>query len=84
LLKPLLIPAIIIRAIFAFNQFYLFYTIQTPPSLMTFATVSYYFFYPSGGFGGQFAISAAINIFNVLILVVLLYWFNRSRVGSME
>ena len=32
LLLPLVIPAIIIRMIFAFNQFYLFYTMQSEPA----------------------------------------------------
>ena len=33
---PLLAPVIILRAIFAFNQFYLFYTMQPPaPPLQT-------------------------------------------------
>jgi arabinogalactan oligomer/maltooligosaccharide transport system permease protein len=77
LLMPLLVPAIIIRAIFAFNQFYLFYTLQIPPPLLTFSTISYFFFYPNSNFGGQFAISAAINMFTVFILILMLYWFNR-------
>jgi hypothetical protein len=43
---------------------------------MTFATLSYTFFAP-GYFGGRFAVSAAINIFTVVILVILILWFNR-------
>ena len=74
LLWPLVMPAILIRSIFAFNQFYLFYTIQSFP-LMTFATLSYFAFSPT--YGGQFAISAAINMFTVIVLVVLILWFNR-------
>jgi ABC-type sugar transport system permease subunit len=77
LLMPLVIPAIIIRLIFTFNQFYLFWTLQPPWPIMTFATLSYFFFAPTGYFGGQFAVSAAINIFTVLILVILIIWFNR-------
>ncbi len=77
LLLPLVAPALIIRAIFAFNQFYLFYTMRTNPPLMTFATASYFLFSPSGNFGGQFAVSAALNIFTVIVLVVLILWFNR-------
>ena len=77
LLLPLVAPALIIRSIFAFNQFYLFYTMHIEPPLITFATASFYFFEPLGSFGGQFAISAAINIFTVLLLVVLILWFDR-------
>ncbi len=74
LLWPLVMPAILIRSIFAFNQFYLFYTITSFP-MVTFATLSYFAFSPT--FGGQFAISAAINVFTVIVLVVLILWFNR-------
>lgn len=77
LLLPLVTPAVIIRSIFAFNQFYLFYTLRTNFPMLTFASVSYYFFTPSGPFGGQFAVSAAINIFTVLVLVALILWFDR-------
>ncbi|MBN2549451.1 MAG: sugar ABC transporter permease [Anaerolineales bacterium] len=75
LLFPLVAPAIIIRSIFAFNQFYLFYTMRVNFPTLTYATVSYFYFAP--GLGGQFAVSAAINIFTVLVLVVLILWFNR-------
>lgn len=81
LIWPLLTPAIIIRAIFAFNQFYLFFVINPPFPLLTFATLSYYMFNPS--FGGLFAVSAAINIFTVVVLVGLITWFNRvSKAGE--
>jgi arabinogalactan oligomer/maltooligosaccharide transport system permease protein len=77
LLVPLLVPAIIVRAIFAFNQFYLFYVLQTDWPLFTFATLAYYVFNPSGYFGGQFAAAAAINLFTVLVLVVWMIGFDR-------
>jgi len=76
LLFPLLAPAIILRAIYAFNQFYLFTVLRTPYPVMTFATLSYYIFNPGGG-GGMFAVSAALNVITVLILVVLVFWFDR-------
>ncbi len=83
LLLPLVAPALIIRAIFAFNQFYLFYSMRVEPPTITFATASYYFFAPSGYFGGQFAVSAAINIFTVLVLIGLALWFNKwSKVAE--
>lgn len=75
LLFPLLAPAVIIRAIFAFNQFYLFYTFRVDFSTMSFATLSYLIFSP--GYGGQFAISAAVNIFTVLVLIGLILWFSK-------
>ncbi len=73
LLLPLLVPAMIARAIFAFNQFYLFYVMQPPRSMITLATLSYSFF--AGG--SQYAISAAINVFTVILLILALLWFNR-------
>jgi len=78
LVLPLLIPAVIVRGIFSFNQFYLFQTFQFPDS--TLATLSYNIFNPSsGGFGahGQFAVSAVINIIAVIILMILIILFNR-------
>ena len=82
MLLPLLIPIIIIRAIFAFNQFYLFLVLQTQGSLTTFATLSY-FFADASFFGGWYGASAAINLFTVFILFILLLWFNRwSKAGE--
>ena len=84
LLLPLLIPAVIVRGIFSFNQFYLFQTFYFQES--TLATFSYNTFNPSGGFGGpqgQFAISAVINIIAVIILMILVFLFNRwSKAGE--
>jgi ABC-type sugar transport system permease subunit len=73
LLLPLLLPAVIIRAIFTFNQFYLYYALNTPFPATTLAITSFYYF----NFGGQYAVSATINLFTVLVLVVLILWFNR-------
>ena len=76
LIRPVLLPAIIIRGIYAFNQFYLFQAM--PFSEGTLANFSYNVFNPSSRFGGgQFAISAVINIITVLILIVLVSAFNR-------
>ena len=82
LLLPMVMPAIIIRMIFAFNQFYLFYTMQTQPPLITLATASFYYFEPLGYYGGQFAVSAAINVFTVLVLVILILWLDRRRTAT--
>jgi ABC-type sugar transport system permease subunit len=79
LLLPLLIPAIIVRGIFAFNQFYLFQTFRFGNA--TLATASYNEFNPSGG--GNFAISAVINMITLIILMIIVLLFNRwSRAGE--
>lgn len=72
---PFLIPAILLRAIFAFNQFYLFQVMRPPQPMNTLASMSYSIF--SSGIGGQYAISAAINIVTVLFLIILISGFNR-------
>ena len=82
LLSPLVVPAIIIRGIFAFNQFYLiqiFGFLHGNYSMTTLATLSYNIFNPSGFFGanGQFAVSAALNIITMLILIGFIISFNR-------
>lgn len=88
LLQPLLLPAIIIRGIFAFNQFYLFQVSQMYGnfSLTTLATLSYNIFNPAAGaFGrpaGEFAISAGLNIITMIILVVFVVLFNRWSKAS--
>lgn len=82
LMLPLLAPALFVRGIFAFNQFYLFYTMGVEPPTITLATASYYLFTPTGYFGGQFAVSAAINIFTVLVLLGLILWLARLTRGE--
>lgn len=73
LLMPLLIPAILIRGIFAFNQFYIFYVLQPPFPLATLSIVSFFYFDQAG----LYAVSAAVNIFTVLVLIIFILWFNR-------
>lgn len=70
LVFPLLLPAIILRAIFAFNQFYLFTVLNTP--VITLSALSYYIFSD-----GAYATSAIINVVTVIILIGLVLWFNR-------
>jgi ABC-type sugar transport system permease subunit len=79
LLWPLLLPAVLIRAILAFNQFYLLLVMRLDYPLMTFAQLSYM---SIQFFGGQYAVSAAINIFTLIILVALIVWFNRWSKAS--
>jgi ABC-type sugar transport system permease subunit len=70
---PLLAPVIILRTITAFNQFYLFYVLNPPYGMGTFSLVSYFYVDEVG----LYSLSAALNIFNILILVGLLLYFNR-------
>jgi ABC-type sugar transport system permease subunit len=72
LLLPLILPAMIIRAIFAFNQFYLFQAFYSTGT--TLASLSYNLFY-----NGQYSFSAVINILNILILVALVIILNRTN-----
>jgi ABC-type sugar transport system permease subunit len=78
LLLPLLAPALVIRAVAAFNQFYLFYVLRAPDPTITSATFSYYVFDSSGG-PGLFAVSAAINMLTLIALAVVVIWFLRWR-----
>jgi arabinogalactan oligomer/maltooligosaccharide transport system permease protein len=83
LLKPLLLPAIIIRGVFAFNQFYLFQAFRVNGGSL--ANISYILFNPNNlnnQGGGQFAVSAALNIITMLILVGFVMTFNR--LGRLE
>ena len=78
LLLPLLLPALIVRGIFSFNQFYLFQVFGFWDA--TLATLSYNVFNPNSGFAsnaGQFALSAVLNILTVMILITFVILFNR-------
>lgn len=77
---PYLIPAILLRAIFAFNQFYLFLIMRPPQPMGTLAAMSYTIF--DSSIGGQYAISAAINVVTVLFLIGLIGGFNRWSKAS--
>jgi len=72
LLLPLIIPAVIIRSIFAFNQFYLFQAFYV--NGVTLANVSYAMFHD-----GQYFASAIINVLAILFLVILVVMLNRSN-----
>jgi ABC-type sugar transport system permease subunit len=76
LLLPLVVPVLIIRAIFAFNQFYLFFVFAPNigyGGLTTFAYLSYSVF----RYGNAYSISAGINVITVIVLIILLMLFNR-------
>ncbi|HQV69356.1 MAG TPA: sugar ABC transporter permease [Thermoflexales bacterium] len=74
MLTPLLAPAIIIRGILAFNQFYLFQAIDSP--FYTLAAASYDVFQPSRQ--GLIGISSALNILIIAILFVMVGVFNKK------
>lgn len=84
LLLPLLLPAILVRGIFSFNQFYLFQAFFAAP--VTMSTLSYNIFNPASDpryGGGQFATSAVINVMILLFLALFVYIFNRwSKAGE--
>lgn len=76
LLMPLIVPAIIIRAIFAFNQFYLFqmfYFTNENFNMFTLARISYFLVYDRRDFTG----SAILNIITILFLIIFISLFNR-------
>lgn len=82
MLLPLLAPVIILRVIYAFNQFYIFYVLAPPFPLITAATLAYLLANPSF-FGGWYGAVAALSTATVMVLVLLLAWFNRAtRAGE--
>jgi arabinogalactan oligomer/maltooligosaccharide transport system permease protein len=82
LIAPLVVPAIIIRAIFAFNQFYLFqmfYFVDGNFNMFTFASMSYFMVYNRREITG----SAIVNIVTIVFLLVFIVLFNRwSKAGE--
>jgi arabinogalactan oligomer/maltooligosaccharide transport system permease protein len=81
LLLPLVVPALIIRGILSFNQFYLFYAFFPSGRGNPFGTFSYYSYIIFKEQGG-YAVSAAINIVTVVILIILIMLFNRWSKAS--
>ena len=79
LLLPVLTPVLIIRTILTFNQFYLFYVMRPSFPSLTLSTAAFFFFDATTRFGGQFAVAAAINVFTVIVLLVLVIWFTRRK-----
>jgi len=77
LILPLLAPAIIIRAVFAFNQFYLFYVIEPRDNMQTLSYISYGLVSRGG-----YSVSAAVNMFIVAVVLVLIWAFNRWSKAS--
>jgi arabinogalactan oligomer/maltooligosaccharide transport system permease protein len=79
LLLPVLTPVLIIRAILTFNQFYLFYAMQVGYPTTTLSTLAFFFFDATSGFGGKFAVAAAINFFTVILLLGFVIWFSSRK-----
>ncbi len=76
LLQPLVLPALLVRAIFAFNQFYLFQMFLPyygNASMATLSSISYYVLFR----GSQFAVSAIINIIALILLSIFVLLLNR-------
>jgi len=83
LLQPLVLPALLVRAIFAFNQFYLFqmmipYYYNNANSMITLSSLSYYVLYR----GSDFAFSATINIIALVLLGIFVILINRWSKGT--
>ena len=83
LLQPLVLPALLVRAIFAFNQFYLFqmmipYYYNNANSMVTLSSLSYYVLFR----GSDFAFSATINIIALILLGIFVILINRWSKGT--
>lgn len=83
LLQPLILPALLVRAIFAFNQFYLFqmlipYYWQTANDMITLSSISYYVLFQ----GSEFGFSATINIIALILLSIFVLLLNRWSKAS--
>ena len=79
LLLPLLLPAMVIQSIAAFNQFYLFYVLGPPwPNTATVAAFSFFIFDSTRG-AGLYSISAAVNVLTLVALALFVAWFLRWR-----
>jgi ABC-type sugar transport system permease subunit len=85
LVFPLLVPALIVRAVFAFNQFYLFMPFRGGSTL---ASLAYQLVQPRlgpgfGRAGGLYAVSAAVDLFIVAALLIgVLALSRRTRAAE--
>ncbi len=85
LVFPLLVPALIVRAVFAFNQFYLFMPFRGGSTL---AALAYQLVQPRlgpgfGRAGGLYAVSAAVDLFIVAALLIgVLALSRRTRAAE--
>ena len=76
LLFPIIAPVVIIRAILSFNQFYLFLVMGSEYPQLSLASLSYIVI----RFANQISLSAAINVFTVAVLAVMVVALNaRAR-----
>ncbi len=74
LLFPIIAPVVIIRAILSFNQFYLFLVMEAEYPMMTLSALSYIVI----RFANQISLSAALNVFTVAVLAVMVVVLNRG------
>jgi ABC-type sugar transport system permease subunit len=77
LILPLLAPVIILRAIAAFNQLYLFVVLYPQYPQLTYSSMVYYLAMPSF-FGGWFGAAAAASVFTTIVLLALLVVLDRG------
>ena len=83
LLQPLILPALLVRAIFAFNQFYLFQMLiphyyGSAGNMVTLSSESYYVLFS----GSAFAFSAIVNIIALVLLGIFVVLLNRWAHGT--
>ncbi|MBX7214796.1 MAG: sugar ABC transporter permease [Thermoflexales bacterium] len=80
LIAPLLAPALVVRGLIAFNQFYLFQPIGSPGGATTLASLAYGLAQSRsapGRPGTLFAASAAIDVFIVIVLLIAVAALSR-------
>jgi len=75
LLLPFLVPLLILRGVQTFNQFYLFWVMNPPWPLSTFATTSYWV----ARYERNYAAAGVINIYIVVILMGALILLDRKK-----
>ncbi len=79
MLLPLLGAAFVVRAVTAFNQFYLFYVLGPSDATTTLSTFSFFVFSTTSGGIGLMAVSAAINMITMVALTAIVAWFLHWR-----
>lgn len=83
MLQPLILPAMLVRAIFAFNQFYLFQMLLPYYRNISMATLSAFSYYVLYG-GSEFSFSATINMISLVLLTVFVILLNRRGKAAEE
>lgn len=82
MLAPVLLPAVLVRAIAAFNQFYLFYVLSSSaPNGFPLSTMALTSFFVAAN-GGLYALSAVVNVLTIVVLVVIVARLFRWQSAS--